>query len=477
MSSLQQAKRGTSPSFFVLVMVFFFWGFVAASNDILIPLFKEKFNIHGWQAQLVGFAFYAAYFVGAVIYFLVSSAIKTDPLNKIGYKNGIIYGLIFSGLGTLIFYPAAELHSFYLLLGGLFVVGLGFSLQQIAANPFAIALGDPADGAKRLNLAGGINNFGATLGPVLVSMAIFGDIGPDAAKNASINDVKIPYLVLGALFVLVAIFFKISKLPAIKNDEDVEKGLGALRYPQLVLGMAAIFTYVGVEVTIAANLGEYLHQTAQLDSANISQYVSLFWGSMMIGRWTAGSSAFNPSPNLKKVLTVVIPFVAFAVYLAINAARGTDISDLYVYAYCIIALILAFFLSQDKPARQLLIFASFGIVAMLIGLFSTGKLALFAFISGGLFCSVMWPCIFTLATAGLGKYTSQGSAFLVMMILGGAIIPVVQGLLGGVSWIGIHHSYWLPVLCFGYLAFFAIRVKSILKSQGIDYESAISGGH
>lgn len=477
MSSTQQAKRGTSPSFFVLVMVFFFWGFVAASNDILIPLFKEKFHLETWQSQLVGFAFYAAYFVGAIIYFLVSNAIKTDPLNKIGYKNGIIYGLIFSGLGTLIFYPAAEAHSFFLLLTGLFVVGLGFSLQQIAANPFAIALGDPADGAKRLNLAGGINNFGATLGPVLVSMAIFGDIGPDAAKNATINSVKVPYLVLGALFVLVAIVFKFSKLPAITNDEKVEKGLGALKYPQLVLGMVAIFVYVGVEVTIAANLGEYLRHSQNLDSANISQYVSLFWGSMMIGRWTAGTSAFNPSAQLKKILTVIMPFVAFAVYLGINYVRGTDISDLYVYAYCIVALIVAFFMSQDKPARQLFIFASFGILAMLIGLFSTGKVALFAFISGGLFCSVMWPCIFTLATAGLGKYTSQGSAFLVMMILGGAIIPVAQGALATVDFIGIHHSYWLPVLCFGYLAFFAIRVKSILKSQGIDYESAISGGH
>ncbi|RAI99366.1 FHS family L-fucose permease-like MFS transporter [Chitinophaga skermanii] len=470
-----QKKQGTHPQFFVLVMVFFFWGFVAASNDILIPLFKEKFHLEQWQSQLVGFAFYTAYFVGAIIYFIIGSIMKGDPLNKIGYKNGIIYGLIFSGLGTLIFFPAADAGSFPLLLTGLFIVGLGFALQQIAANPFAIALGDPLDGAKRLNLAGGINNFGATLGPVLVSVAIFGDISPDAAKNAPISAVKIPYLVLGVLFVLVAIIFKVSKLPAVRNDEKVEGGFGALKYPQLVLGMVAIFLYVGVEVSIAANLGEYLHQTEGLDSANIGHYVSLFWGSMMMGRWTAGSSAFNPSNQLKKVLTVIVPYIAFGVYLAINALRGSHVGDLYIYGVCIAVMVVAFFLSKDKPATQLLVFAGFGAIAMVIGLLTTGEVAKFAFISGGLFCSVMWPCIFTLATAGLGKYVSQGSAFLIMMILGGAIVPLLQGFLAGS--IGIHYSYIIPVLCFAYLAYFAIKAKSILKSQGIDYESAISGGH
>jgi len=472
----EQTKRGTNPQFFVLITVFFFWGFVAASNDILIPLFKEKFHLEQWQSQLVGFAFYVAYFVGSIIYFIVGKALKTDPLNKIGYKNGIIYGLIFSGIGTLIFYPAAELHSYFLLLSGLFVVGLGFSLQQIAANPFAIALGDPADGAKRLNLAGGINNFGTTLGPVLVSFAIFGAISPNAAANATINSVKLPYLVVGVLFILVAIFFKFSKLPAITNDEKVEGGLGALKYPQVQLGMLAIFVYVGVEVTIASNIGEYLKRTENLDSSHISHYVSLFWASMMMGRWTAGTAALNPTKQLKRILTVIVPYLAFGVYLLINYLRGSDVTDLYIYGVCIIALIIAFFLSKDQPARQLGIFAICGMLAMLIGLFTTGKVALFSFISGGLFCSVMWPCIFTLATAGLGKYTSQASAFLVMMILGGALLPLLQGVIASTS-VGIHQSYWLPVFCFAYLAFFAFRVKNILKSQGIDYESAISSGH
>lgn len=158
------------PALYTLMTVWFFWSFVAASNGILIPLFKEKFELQQWQAQLVDFAFYAAYFVGSVLYLILSSIMKTDILNKIGYKNGIIYGLIISAVGSLIFYPAAETKSYFLLLTALFVVGLGFSLQQTATQPFMIALGPPETGATRINLGGAVNNFGGTIGPLIVSL-------------------------------------------------------------------------------------------------------------------------------------------------------------------------------------------------------------------------------------------------------------------------------------------------------------------
>lgn len=467
--------------FGTLISVFFFWGFVAASNGILIPLFKEKLSLTQFQAQLVDLAFYIAYFVGAIIYFIVARLWGQDPLNKIGYKNGIVYGLLFSAVGALIFYPAAQTGSYPLFLTALFVVGLGFSLQQTAGQPYAIAMGDPATGAQRLNLAGGINNFGTTLGPVVVSLAIFGSadesLVKQAAEQASLEDVKMPYLILGLAFILVALIFRFAKLPAVKNDEKIEKGFGALKYPQLVLGMIAIFVYVGVEVSIASNLGEYLNQKEGLDSSQIAHWVSLFWASMMIGRWTGAVSAFNPSRSLKPVLIVVVPFVAFGLYMLINYMRGVNVfEEMIPYSVCILVMIVTYFISQDKPARMQLIYSILGGIAMLIGLFADGKLALFAFISGGLFCSVMWPCIFNLAIAGLGKYTSQGSAFLIMMILGGAVIPPIQGAIA--DSIGIQESYWVAFACFAYLAWFAIRVKAVLKRQGIDYEQASgSGGH
>ena len=205
--------------FGVLITVFFFWGFVAASNDILIPVFKKAFNLTQAQSQYVAVAFYVAYTVGSLIYVAVSKVMGLDLLNRIGYKNGICLGLVISALGTLLFYPAANTGSFNLMLSGLFIVGLGFSLQQIAANPLAIVIGDPKTGAQRLTLAGGINNFGTTIGPLLVSVAIFGSV-LSGGTEASIESVKTPYLVLGVAFILVAIFLKFSSVP---NHIDLEK--------------------------------------------------------------------------------------------------------------------------------------------------------------------------------------------------------------------------------------------------------------
>ncbi len=473
----QKTQTGTHPQFFILVTVFFFWGFVAAANDILIPVFKRVFTLEQWQAQLVSFAFYIAYTVGSIMYLIISKYLKTDLLNKIGYKNGIAIGLVISGLGALIFYPAALANSYGLLLTGLFVVGLGFSLQQTAAQPFAILLGDPSSGSQRVNFAGGINTFGTTLGPILVSYAIFGSVSSEAAQGATVDSVKAPYLILGALFFVFAIFFYVVKLPSVTQNVPIEKGFPALKYPQLVLGMIAIFLYVGAEVTIGANLGEFLIKEEGMAESQIAPYVALFWASSMIGRWTAGVGVFNPSPFMRKILTVVVPYFAFAVYLLINYIRGTELTPLYIYSICIVAIVIAFFISNDKPAKMLLTFASFGAIAMLIGIFGSGQIALYALISGGLFCSVLWPCIFTLAIAGLGKNTPQGSAFLIMMIMGGGFVSMFQSWLSGE--IGIQMSYWVPVICFAYLAWFAMRVKSVLKAQGIDYETEAStaGGH
>jgi MFS transporter, FHS family, L-fucose permease len=470
---MQNNKSAT----YTLMIVWGFWGFVAAANGILIPLFKEKFHLSQWQSQLVDTAFYIAYFVGSILYFVFSAAMKGDILNKIGYKNGIIYGLIISAIGTLLFIPAANNESFALLLFGLFVVGLGFSLQQTATQPYMVALGSPEEGAQRINLGGAVNNFGGTIGPVLVSFAIFGSLSKDAAGTAGIESIKIPYLILGAAFLLVAGIFYLSKLPKITNDEKVEIGTGVLKYPQLVLGMAAIFVYVGVEVSIGSNLGDYLRKTANMGTSEIAPYVSLFWGSMMIGRWTASLPNFTMGKTTKTIMMIAMPFIAFSVVLFVNKLNGADVNVLLPYVIPILAVIASFFYSAEKPVKTLLTFTGMGALMMLIGLLTTGKVALFAFISGGLFCSVLWPCIIALSIAGLGKYTNQGMSYLIMMILGGAIIPVVQGLMA--DYIGIHQSYVLALVCFVFLFWFGIRVQTVLRNQGIDFDKAIAvkAGH
>jgi MFS transporter, FHS family, L-fucose permease len=463
---------------FSILIVFFFWGFVAASNDILIPVFKEKLNLEQWQSQMVSFAFYVAYTIGSLLYILGSRLIGTDLINKIGYKNGLSLGLVISAIGTLLFYPAAETASFGLMISGLFIVGLGFSLQQTVANPLVILLGPQAQGSQRLSLAGAINNVGTTIGPLLVSFAIFGSIYAEGYKaEASIDSVKIPYLILGAAFLLVATAFKFSSIPdqtIVAEESPVAKIVSrknALAYPQLVLGMIAIFVYVGVEVSTASNLPEYMRQYLQTPTDQMAPFVSLFWASLMIGRWTSSMDAFKWKTNQQTLIRVVTPFLAFGFYLVVNLIAGHDISEFYVYGLAIIVLIFGNILSKGRPARQLLLFSLLGILSLLIGMSTSGMLSVFAFISVGLFCSTLWPCIFTLAIGGLQNHTNQGSSLLIMMIMGGGFISLLQGYLASDSLLGIKLSYVVGVACFAYLAFYAVRVKTILQSQGIDEDN------
>jgi len=474
--------------FGVLITVFFFWGFVAASNDILIPVFKDKLHLSQLQSQMVSFAFYVAYTVGSIIYFLISKATGGDILNRIGFRNGISIGLIISALGTLLFYPAAQTASFPIMITGLFIVGLGFSLQQTAANPLAIVMGDPKTGAQRLSLAGGINNFGTTIGPLLVSFAIFGSATANTEAVASIESVKVPYLILGAVFILVAIIFRFSSVPnkidleKIAVDEAETEGKvihkkSVLSYPQLIMGMIGIFVYVGVEVSTASNLPAFLQQDLNIPTDKIAPFISLFWASLMIGRWTQSIGAFDLKKGTKQVLRFFMPYIAFGVFILVNVIANHDVTPFYYYPFVIIAMIAGDILSKGNPARLLLIYSVFGITALFIGMLASGMVSAYAFMSVGLFCSTLWPCIFTLAIAGLGKHTNEGASFLIMMIMGGGIVSLLQGFLADYV-VGIQWSYIVGVACFAYLAFYAIKVKSILKAQGIDYDHLeSSGGH
>jgi MFS transporter, FHS family, L-fucose permease len=556
---MNQARQATNTSALAtLVIVFFFWGFIASSNGIFIPFCKTRFHLDQFQSQLIDFAFYTAYFIGALVLYWFSSGSKTDILNKWGFKNGIIYGLFLSAVGALLMLPAVDSGSYYFILAAYFVVALGFSLQQMAANPFAIALGDPATGTHRLNLAGGVNSFGTTIGPIVITLALFGAAKATTTElaTADIGRFKTLYIFVAVLFFIAALLFVFSKkLPQGKSDPTFEKspkatmsitiislllvaifavifyrlasevghpelvelhktqhtdfilqvvglavvviglllsnrsaqsnseGWGAMRYPQLVLGMLAIFTYVGVEVTIQSNMGALLRHPGYLtanglEDNQLAPYISVYWGSLMIGRWAGAITVFNPGKTLRNILFIIVPYIAFGVVLGVNEYVKNDISLLYYYGLCILFQIGGFFYGQEKPAKTLMTFGVLGTIAMLIGLFTTGTVSLYAFLSGGLFCSIMWPSIFSLSIAGLGKFTSQGSAFLIMMILGGAFIPPLQGKLADMPAIGIHQSYWVAVVCFAYLAFFAFVVRGILRKQGIDFENMeASGGH
>jgi len=440
-----------------------------------------------WQVQMVSFAFYVAYTVGSVIYFILSRIMKEDILNRIGYKNGIALGLVISAIGTLLFIPAANSASFNLMISGLFIVGLGFSLQQTAANPLAINMGHPSKGSQRLSLAGGINNIGTTIGPVLLSLAIFGSVSAgNTSAVADIESIKVPYLILGAAFILVAVLFKFSSVPdKIEKEQDtkpeitdVKSRKSSLSYPQLWMGMIAIFVYVGVEVSTAGNLSDFLKKEMKLETNEVAPYVSLFWASLMIGRWTSAASVFTSAKRKAFILGLIMPYMAFGLFLLINYIVSNDLTPFKFYPFVIIAMIIGDVLSKGNPARQLLIFSFMGITALGIGIVSNDAMvSTYAFMSVGLFCSTLWPCIFTLAISGLGKHTNEGSGFLVMMIMGGGIISLLQGYLSADHLLGIKTSYVVGIACFAYMAFYAIRSTQVLRKQGIDYDSSNASAH
>jgi FHS family L-fucose permease-like MFS transporter len=339
-------------------------------------------------------------------------------------------------------------------------------------------------------LAGSINSLGTTLGPVIFSVALYGTANQSLihTEQVGIEALKMPFLILSGLFVLLAVFLGYSKLPTLHNEEVSERKIGALQYPQLVLGMIAIFIYVGVEVTIQSNMGALLELPSikGIDHTQVGKYISLYWGSLMIGRWTGALNVFNLKKSTKQLLNVVVPFLAFGFVLFFNSLSGNNVTDLYIYAAWIVLFIIINFWANEKPAKTLVLFGLSAAAMMVVGLLTTGDVALYSFMSGGLFCSVMWPCIFNLAIAGLGKYTNQGSSLLVMMILGGAIIPPLQGLVCDLDhgtmahWLPIsfvQFSYIIAVFCFLYLAWYGYKVKSILLNQGINYDNTSSTGH
>jgi MFS transporter, FHS family, L-fucose permease len=561
LSNAESLKETNYGALGTLVTVFFFWGFIAAGNSVFIPFCKHYFNLDQFQSQLIDFAFYTAYYIGALGLFAYGAFGGRDLVGKWGYKKSIVYGLLFSALGAAAMIIAVNANTFAGMLTGLFIVALGFSLQQTAAQPFAISLGDPATGTTRVNLGGGVNSFGTTIGPIVVALALFGTtaaITDEKIAALSLGKVITLYTCVGALFIgAAALFYFSKKVPSGISEEKTEKagkalytllimtglliimfapvfssyrtdmtnandaekhtleatrmkwllgalavvvvgllfanfsakkksdGWGAMQYPQLVLGMLGIFAYVGVEVTIGSNLGELLRHKdfGGFQASEATPYIAMYWGSLMIGRWAGAVGAFKLTKQTKNILLFIVPLVAFAIILGVNTVAGYDMKPLYYYIVCVLVQIAASFLSKDKPAKTLLIFSLLGVVGMVIGTLTTGNVAIYAFLSGGLFCSIMWPCIFTLSIAGLGKYTTQGSAFLIMMILGGGIVPPIQGKVAdylqansAVEGYGIHNSYWIAVLCFAYLAFFAFAVRGILKRQGIDYEAKVEGG-
>ena len=463
-----------------MTTLFFLWGFMTVFNDILIPRFKEAFTLTYFQAMLVQFAFFGAYFVGSLLYFIIS-AMTGDPIAKIGYKNGVVIGLLISATGSALFWPAAGAASYPMFLTALFIVGLGFAMLQIAANPYVTILGPERTASSRLNLAQGFNSIGTTIGPLIGGWLIFQYFAKSDAHGA--DSVKVPYLAFCIIFLVLAAIFYFIHLPHI-GEGHVEPGVGALKFPHVQLGILAIFMYVGGEVAVGSAIINFLGQesVAGLSEIDASKYVAIYWGGLMIGRFMGAVELSEMQRAKKQVALIVIPLLAYLLLWAaksapLDAMRGdagasvwTLWREAFVANWSVFKMYLPFIglcwllfqFGRAQAGRTLVIFSVTVVALLLTAILVGGKLAMWCVVAVGLFTSIGWSNTFSLALEGTGIYKSQVSSLLVMAILGGAVLPPLQGLVADVTK-NLQLSFIVPLIAYAYVAFYGAKGHRIGK--------------
>ena len=452
--------------FAIMTVLFFMWGFMTVWNDILIPRFKEAFTLNYFQAMLVQFAWGGAYTIGALVYYLISM-FSGDPINRIGYKNGVIIGLLIAAAGSALFFPAAIMISYPFFLVALFIVGLGFAMLQIAANPYVTILGPESTASSRLNMSQAFNSFGTTIGPIIGGWLIFTVFARPGTNGA--DSVKIPYLCFAGVFLLLAVLFKFAHLPNFTNKDHVRSGVGPLKHPHTVLGMVAIFMYVGGEVGVGSAIINYLGlpKLGGLSHETASKFLAFYWGGLMIGRFMGAFALSEMRKGIKHLLVVLTPVAAFCIIIALPgissvlhlswAVAAADLcspANALRYGALLAVLLVAFFLGGASAHRMLALFSVVIIALLLAGVMASGDMAKWAILGVGLFCSVMWSNIFSLAIEGLGPLKSQASSLLIMAVLGVALLPPLQGFVA--DRMGIQFSFVVPMGAFAYIAFYGL---------------------
>ncbi len=480
MSSPSAPKTNHRFAFITVTSLFFMWGFITCMNDLLIPKFKADFDLSQFQANLVQFAFFGAYFVVSLIYFLISAA-SGDPINKIGYKNGLVLGLVIAGIGCLMFVPAAQQHQFSYFLAALGVLGAGVTIIQIAANPYVTILGPEESGSSRLNLAQGFCSLGYVIAPFLGGILIFGSDVFKGANKMGLDSLKAPYIGLGVAFIVLAVIFKTISLPSFSQEGKVEPGITAFKHKHFVWGWLAIFFYVGSEVTIGSILINYLKDASVMgiSESDSAKYLSFCWGGVMIGRVLGAISLSGMAASKKFPAMVTGALVSLGIIFACASFKekmtnGSHIDPMSILPYVgLIALSFVFFaLGKSNAGKMVGLFALVAAALTVFSMSTRGEYALWSILGIGLFNSIMWSNIFSLSIQGLGKDTSQGSSLLVMMIVGGALMPLGQG------WLTDHYGIRasLGIVLFGYVyliwyGFFAPQAK------GGDGVARVGGGH
>jgi len=388
-----------------MTTLFFLWGFITVLNDVLIPRLKGVFDLSYFEAMLVQFCFFGAYFIVSIPAGIL--------VKQLGYKKGILTGLIIASIGCMLFYPAVVVHEYWLFLSALFVLAAGITVLQVSANPYVAALGPDKTASSRLNLAQALNALGTTVGPYVGGILFFGTAGTLAASAASAESVKVPYLMLAAALLLIAIVFAFIKLPEIeahKEDSTDTETRSLMQAPHLTMGVVAIFCYVGGEVAIGSFLVNYFGEAhiAGLEEHAAAALISYYWGGAMVGR-------FVGSALLQKI----------------------------------------------APSKAIAFNAISVIALLLITIFTQGDVALYSVLAIGLFNSIMFPTIFSVAIEKLGPLTSKGSGWLCLAIVGGALVPLLQGYIADT--VNIQDSFFVPMVCYVFIAWYGLNAVRLAK--------------
>jgi MFS transporter, FHS family, L-fucose permease len=445
---MTQQKNTQAVGMAFMGMIFFIFGFVTTFNITLADKFKAVFDLSNFQAQMVNGAFFFTYFL---LSFASGSIIK-----KIGYKSGVILGLILVAIGSFLFFPAAKIPSFPFFLFAIFIMASGVVFLQVAANPYVTALGPSATASGRLNLTQALNSIATTLAPIIASIFIFKTVAESALNSAltpaqaAAQSVPVPFLIIGILVLIIAAVIFVLKLPVISTVGEQKKSIW--KHPHVLLGALGIFFYVGAEVGSAALVQRYV-QIADpgMSIANAAKMIALYWGGAMIGRFFASFMLSNVEKSKKYLYTLIVLILAFVVGWYV---RG-NVKDGFIFVGIAFINYLAMQLGSGKANKTLAVFAIIAAVLALATMLVPANLILWVGCSIGFFNSVMFPNIFALGVDGLDKgELSTASGIINTLIVGGAIIPVIMGAVA--DGFGVKYAFILPIICYSYITYYAL---------------------
>lgn len=437
---MTEQKNTQTAGMMFMGMIFFLFGFVTTFNITLADKFKSVFELSNFQAQLVNGAFFFTYFV---LSFAAGGIIK-----KIGYKGGVILGLLLVAVGSFLFFPAAKAISFPFFLFAIFIMAGGVVFLQTAANPYVTALGPSATASGRLNLTQALNSIATYLAPILAGLFVF-KASADAALNAAESVPTAPFLIIAIVVIIIAIAIYLLKLPEISTQGVERKSVW--KHPHVVLGAVGIFCYVGAEVGSAAMLQRYFQEALQMARNDAAMMIALYWGGAMVGRFYGSFMLSNVEKSKKYLYTILVLLLALFVGWFVRK----EITDGLIFAGIAAVNYLAMQLGKGNASRSLAVFGIIAAVMLLVVMAVSGPIILWVGLSIGFFNSIMFPNIFALGVEGLDKgELSMASGLINTMIVGGAVIPVLMGLIA--DGVGVRFAFILPILCYLYIVFFAL---------------------